>query len=377
MKLCVIGLRGIPGVSGGIETHCENLYEQLARQRPDLEIVVFGRKPYIGEALHRTASGIKVVPAFAWNNKHLETITNTFVAILSARLSERAKIVHLHAIGPGLLAPMARLLGMKVVLTHHGDDYRREKWNGIARLALRLGERYGVLSAAQVIAVSENVTQRLRRAFPEKRERIHYLPNGADHIVRRSAKIPAKAVLDRFGLEPQEYVITVGRLVPEKGFADLIAAHRKAQSRRPLVIIGGGSHSSHDRELKAMAHEGVIFTGTLPQGEVGRLLEHARLFVLPSHHEGLPIAALEAWAMGARLLLSDIVPNRDLGLPEEHYFGRGDIPALSERLVDDAPLPPSRPLPEDYNWSVIARRTAAIYDSIGGGGRGTLAASTS
>lgn len=364
MKVCVIGLRGVPDVPGGIETHCENLYDRMVRLQPDLQLTIFGRKPYIGRTPYDTDSGLRVIPAFALKNKYLEALSNTFVSILRARYGFGADIVHIHAIGPGLLAPLARLLGMKVVLTHHGDDFQRAKWNALARGVLRLGERVGVGSAVETIAVSPSLADRLSNAFPAKAEHIHHIPNGADHILGRALGAKGAVVLDKFGLETGGYIIGVGRLVPEKGFADLIRAHKRSGSGTPLVIVGGASHSDHDAELRALADDTVVLTGSLPQAEVAQLLAHSRMFVMPSHHEGLPIAALEAWAMRTKLLLSDIQPNLDLGLGADHYFKVGDIDALAERLRDEGSNLPAIPLPETFNWTSIAQQTLAIYRGI-------------
>lgn len=362
MKVCVIGLRGIPDVSGGIETHCENLYDRLARARPNVEIVVYGRNPYIGKKRYTTGAGVAVIPTFALRNKYLETLSNTFVSILHARFREHADCVHLHAIGPGLLAPLARMLGMPVILTHHGDDFLRGKWNRVAKAVLRAGERVGVTNAVRTIAVSPTLAERLRKDYPSQADCITYVPNGADHIIARGLADDGMSVLRKFGLTEGGYLVSVGRLVPEKGFADLIRAHKQAGSSLPLVIVGGHSNSDHDRELEDLAHEGVIMTGGLPQAQVAQLLAHARLFILASHHEGLPIAALEAWAMRAPLLLSDIQPNRDLGLSPEHYFPVGSVADLATRLGRDAPMLPVVELAPEFNWTSIAERTAEIYD---------------
>jgi glycosyltransferase involved in cell wall biosynthesis len=294
-------------------------------------------------------------------NKFLETLSNTFVAILRARFQARADCVHIHAIGPGLLSPLARLLGMPVILTHHGDDFRRDKWNKLARGVLRLGENVGVGNAARTIAVSPTLAQRLKTDYASHADRIHYVPNGADHIVGRALAADGPSTLERLGLTADEYIVSVGRLVPEKGFADLIRAHKASGSSAPLVIVGGHSNSDHDRELADLAHSGVILTGSLPQAQVAHVLSNAKLFVLASHHEGLPIAALEAWAMGAPLLLSDIQPNRDLGLSEAHYFPVKDVAALAARLSDDAAEIPAQPLDPAFNWTSIAHQAAAIY----------------
>ena len=53
----------------------------------------------------------------------------------------KANIVHIHAIGPALMTPLVRLLGMKAVITHHGPDYDRDKWGKFAKWILRMGEK--------------------------------------------------------------------------------------------------------------------------------------------------------------------------------------------------------------------------------------------
>ncbi|MEO1502548.1 MAG: glycosyltransferase family 4 protein, partial [Pseudomonadota bacterium] len=357
-------LRGIPDVPGGIETHCENLYERIAPSTSAPEVIVIGRTPYIGRKAYKTHAGIQVVPVMALRNKYFETISNAFFAIFWARFKAHADVVHIHAIGPGLLSWMARLLGMKVVLTHHGDDFNREKWNAFAKFALHLGERIGVTNAAKTIAVSPSLAERLKQSYPRKVDAIRYVPNGADHIVARAAAADASDVLSRFGLEPQSYYVGVGRLVPEKGFADLIRAHKAAQCKLPLVIVGGSSHSEHEQELSDLAHDGVTMTGSLPQAEVAQLLSQCRLFVMPSTHEGLPIAALEAWAMQAPMLLSDIQPNLDVGLPENHYFPTSDVEELTARLRGDETGLKVLPFPDAFNWTSIAEETAEIYNSL-------------
>ncbi len=365
MKTCIIGLRGLPNVAGGIETHCENLLARLARMRPQDQIVVIGRRGYVGDKDYLTEDGVRVVPLPAIRNKYLETFSNTLLGVLAARFRLRAGAVHLHALGPGLFAPLARLLGMRVLLTHHGDDFLRARWNRVARAVLRLGERLGVRFSDQVIAVSPSLARRLATDYPAQAARISYIPNGADHILNNAGD--DDGLLDRFGLRDADYVVSVGRLVPEKAFLDLIAAHRASGSDHRLVIVGGPGGGNHHEDIAAQVDDRVVLTGNLPPEGVACLLRPAALFVLASHHEGLPIAALEAAAMGTPLLLSDIQANLDLGMAAEHYFPVGDIDALAARLAPDAaPLPPSDVM-KAFNWDSIARQTARIYDRLDAG----------
>lgn len=372
-RVTVVGLRGIPDVSGGIETHCEYLMPQIADRNPGEQFVVIGRRPSMGGAILKRRGNLTVVPLFAMKNRFLETISNTFVGVLKARLVYNSRIVHLHAVGPALLAPVARGLGAKVVFTHHGDDYRRAKWSKPVQWILKTGERVGIGASHRVIAVSASLAERLKAEYPGKADVIHYIPNGADHILDESAQgtRSAEAWLEGFDLTHTPYIVSVGRLVPEKGFADLIEAYALARPRAKLVIVGGPSGSSHDQEiLDLIAARGlendVVLTGAIPREGVAALLSKAKLFVLASHHEGLPIAALEASAMGAPLLLSDIQPNLDLGLPDKHYVPVGQPEALAAALAKDGEIFRAPDLIQRFNWTRIAEETDAVYASLEG-----------
>ena len=125
MKIVALGLRGIPDVMGGVETHCEQLYPRMRRLAPDIDITVLARKPYVSD--DRDAfDGVTIRPIPAITHPYFEAILHTFLGLIHARFTERADVVHIHAVGPGLLIPVAKLLGLSVVFTHHGEDYRRD-----------------------------------------------------------------------------------------------------------------------------------------------------------------------------------------------------------------------------------------------------------
>jgi hypothetical protein len=131
IRVCVVGLRGLPGVSGGVEAHCEQLYPRIAKDAA-LAVTIVARRPYVRERGPFTFKGTSVVPIWAVRRKYLEAFVHTACAVALARFRYSADILHIHAIGPGLRTPLARLLGMKVVVTHHGEDYNRDKWNAFA-----------------------------------------------------------------------------------------------------------------------------------------------------------------------------------------------------------------------------------------------------
>ena len=287
MRLLVTGLRGFPNILGGIESHCENLYPLL--DDPQVEIALVRRARYVTDD-SVTFSGVKFVDLWSPRSGSLETIVHTFLSILYG-VYWRADIIHIHAIGPGLLAPMARLLGMKVVLTHHGADYERQKWGRLAKRLLRWGEFLGCRWADRRIAISKHIREHIRNQTSTEAVLI---TNGAKRPTFREAG----NYLRDLGLEPRQYALCVARFVPEKGLHDLIQAQRLLDKPMP-VVIAGLTTSPYSKEIKALAADthDVVLTGFI---KVMSLLKRSvmRRYLYFLYHEGLPIALLEAMSFG-------------------------------------------------------------------------------
>ncbi|TCM20530.1 glycosyltransferase involved in cell wall biosynthesis [Novosphingobium sp. PhB165] len=363
MKVCVTGLRGIPGVIGGVETHCEELLPRIAQINPDIEIEVCCRARYVDPELV-SFRRLKLMALYAPRTNASEALVSTLMGVIHA-WREGADAVHIHAVGPALLAPIARLLGMSVLLTHHGADYNRGKWGLFARSMLRLGEWVGMHFADRVICVSPSLAATMRDRYPGAAGKVVFIPNGVNPPEPSSA--PAEEVLGSLGCAPGNFVLCVARLVPEKGLDYLIDAFRMSGDNRILVIAGAGRKGDrHAEQLMARADDKVRMLGMQPRSVLGVLYRHASLFVLPSFHEGLPIAALEALACECPVLLSDIQPNLDIGLPEDCYFPVGDVDALSARLAAGGEVPDeAAPFHLSLiDWDEVAIRTTPYYREL-------------
>jgi hypothetical protein len=109
---------------GGVESHCEQLLPRLKVRCNSYDFTVIARRPYVS-ARPYDYEGIRVVPLPAIRGKHLEAISNTLLAVLYARLCLHAELLHIQAIGPSLCGPLARLLGMKLIGTHHSNNFEQ------------------------------------------------------------------------------------------------------------------------------------------------------------------------------------------------------------------------------------------------------------
>jgi glycosyltransferase involved in cell wall biosynthesis len=159
------------------------------------------------------------------------------------------------------------------------------------------------------------------------------LPNGV--------KIPQIAetedVLTQYDLLKGRYVLSVGRLVPERGFHNLIDAFNMLPCNDwKLVIVGRIHHEdrySVELKEKGSTNRNIIFTAFLTGKPLQELYSHAGLFVLPSSHEGFPMALLEAMSYGLSCIASHIPGIINIGLDEERFFESGNIGQLTSRMA--------------------------------------------
>jgi glycosyltransferase involved in cell wall biosynthesis len=362
VKIFVTGTRGVPDIPGGVEKHCQELYPLIVKSGH--EVILATRTPYVSQK-KSPWQGIQLCHIFALRHKSIEAIFHTFLSIIKARFLG-VDLVHIHSIGPGILVPFARLLGMRVVITNHGADYEREKWGKTAKAILRLGEYLSGKFAHEVIAISSGIAINIRKRC-----------NRESNLIYNGVPLPVKNTntnfLERLSIIPGKYCLAVARFVPEKGLHDLLAAFEKIEGDYQLVIAGDADHEtpySISLKTRAATNKDVILTGYVTGEELNQIFSHALFFILPSSHEGLPIALLEAMSYELPVLISDIPANKEVGLEPQRYFQRGNPVHLANQLqkLINMGLPEKERtqyrqiLSDMYNWPKIAEQTIRVYE---------------
>jgi len=310
MKIAWIGQKGIPATFGGVEYHVDRLSRGLAARHHQGSVYV--RNWYTDRRLKRY-DGVKLISVPTLRTKHLDAAVHCFLSSVHC-LFTGAQIIHYQGMGPSLFSFIPRLFGRKVVATIHRLDWATEKWGPVAKYFLKMGERFSVRIPHRTITVSEEIKKYVRNHYGKEAV---YIPNG----IQQPQVRPLRALGPRYGLSSKNYILFMGRLVPEKrpdwlirAFLDMQAAN---DSFKPLkLVIAGGSSATDDYVRKihdaARTSPSVIFPGYVWGEDKEELLSHALLFVLPSYLEGAPIALLEAKSYGLCCLASDIIPHRDV-----------------------------------------------------------------
>ncbi|MEJ7708143.1 MAG: glycosyltransferase family 4 protein [Nocardioidaceae bacterium] len=355
----------MPATYGGVEHHVEQIGQRLAQRGH--RVIVYSRRSY-GElpAVPYLGMDIRLAPTIA--SKHLDAIVHSASATVLALL-RRCDVIHYHALGPGLIAPLPRYASRSgVVLTVHGLDHERGKWGGAAQSVLGLAHWMSARVPNETVVVSRHLGDSYRHSFDKT---VQYIPNGVD----QPAPVSPSALAE-FGLEPQKYLLFVGRMVPEKAPTALLEAYRGLDTQLKLVLVGDSSFTdAYAEEVRrlAAADPRVICLGFVHGERLRALYQYARLFVLPSLLEGLPLTLLEAISHALPVVASDIPPHREvLGNPDSAHalFRTGDVESLRETLAQTlgADLPQAAELRafrdsilHHYDWDRATDALEQVY----------------
>ena len=291
--------------------------------------------------------------------------SSAFAALYSA--FGKYDVVHIHAEGPAFFAWLPKMFGKRVVVTVHGIDWKREKWqSGLGSKFIHQGEKNAAKYADEVIVLSKGVQDYFKETYGRK---THFIPNGVNRPQIREASL----ITDKFGLKKDSYILFLGRLVPEKGIRYLVEAFKNVKTDKKLVIAGGSSDTdSFMEELKELAKgdDQILFTGFVQGAMLDELYSNAYIYTLPSDLEGMPLSLLEAMSYGNCCLVSDIPECAEVVEDKALIFKKSDVEDLREKLQDACDHPEmvmkmknqaADFICEKYNWDEVVKETMKLY----------------
>ena len=369
LNIAMLGHKRIPSREGGIEIVVEELCTRMVRLGHRVTCYNRRGRHIAGRAFDaapmKEYRGVRLRSVCTIDVKGLAAMTSSFFASIRAALGPY-DVVHYHAEGPCAMLWLPKLFGKRCVATIHGLDHERAKWGRFAKRYLLLGAKCAAKYADALIVLNPGDQRYFRETF--HRDAI-LIPNG----VNRPELLKPDLIRKQFGLRGNDYILFLGRLVPEKGLHTLIEGFRRVRTDKKLVIAGGGSDTDgFVAELKALAAEDerILFTGFVQGALLAELYSNAYLYTLPSELEGMPLSLMEAMSYGNCCLTSDIPECADLLAGHGMTFHAGDADDLAEKLqqlIDDPALVErcrtgaADSICEKYNWDDVVARTLALY----------------
>ena len=369
-NIAMFGQKRVPSREGGVEIVVEELAVRMVEQGH--KVTCYNRQSndaYYGGtdalALER-CKGIQIHTMPTLQKKGFAALTASFFAALKCAFG-RYDVVHIHAEGPAFFSFLLKWFGKRVIVTIHGLDWQREKWkNGIASHFIRMGEQNAVRWADEIIVLSEAVRDYFQNTYGRKTV---FIPNG---ISRPQLRTPQQ-IWTKYGLAGQDYILFLGRLVPEKGLRYLINAYKNVKTDKKLVIAGGSSDTEgFQKDLHEMAADDdrILFTGFVKGALLDELYSNAYVYTLPSDLEGMPLSLLEAMSYGNCCLVSDIPECADVVEDKGILFRKSNVEDLCkqlQRLCDDENLVQTYKVQAadficgKYNWDDVVEQTLELY----------------
>lgn len=368
-RIAMIGHKRIPSREGGVEIVVDELSCRMVKQ--GYQVDAYNRYGYhvsgkeFDEKRGKDYNGVRLITIPTPSSSALNAVVYSFLATVRA-LFGRYDVIHYHAEGPCIMLWIPKLFGIRVVATIHGLDWQRSKWGHFASNMLKLGEKIAARCADEIIVLSLNTKEYFKQIYGRQTV---YIPNGIDRPEKKDACI----IKERFGLQKDEYILFLARIVPEKGLHYLIEAFSRLDTRKKLVIAGGSSHSHEYTDhiaSMAAADQRIVMTGFVQGQALEELYSNAYLFVLPSDVEGMAVSLLEAMSYGNCCLVSDIKENLEVVEDKACTFEKSNVDDLAdklEQLLQDTETvkkyggESAAYICERFNWDDVVRQTLRLY----------------
>jgi glycosyltransferase involved in cell wall biosynthesis len=273
---------------------------------------------------------MKLVRLPTLQNKYLDTIVHSFISSLHA-VTQAYDVCLYFIAGNSPVTWIPRLLGQKTILNVDGLDWKRDKWPGAAKLYIQFAEFLATVFPNMVVTDSKRVQAYYGERF--KKSTI-FIPYGSE-----VESLPAGPTLDRFGLVPRDYILFVGRLVPENCAHHLVEAFAGLKTQKKCVIVGGASYADdYVRSLHNTTDSRIVFTGYVFGEGYRELSSNAYLFVETSGVGGTHPALVEAMAFGNCVVVHDTPENLevigDAGFSYDGGSGGRDLGRVLQNLLD-------------------------------------------
>ena len=354
-SVAIIGVVGVPAAYGGFETLADEFIQYTEQNGLSSEFVVYcsGQKPdgplnYFGAQRRFIAISANGISSIFYD----------ILTCLHAWWCGANKLLILGVSGAPILLFLRLFTRVELITNVDGVEWKRAKWNGLARTYLRLAEWLAVRCSHHVIADNQGIQDYLEEAYGCTSTVITY---GGDHALRGEAvDLPFRV--------PDRYAISLCRVEPENNVHLILEAFVDS-SPLPLVFVGNWDASPYGRELfkRYEDRDNLILLKPIYDQNLLYTLRHEACAYVHGHSAGGTNPSLvEMMHFGIPVIAFDCNFNRYTTDGEAFYFGSADdLSLLLTEIFDkgdksDGPLSAS----VGYKMANIAK-TRYVWSGVG------------
>lgn len=355
-KISIIGTVGLPAKYGGFETLAEHLVENLADK---FKLTVYcSSKAYTDKIYDYKGAKLKYIN---FNANGLQSIVYDGIAIIKAIKNSDTLLIL--GVSGCIILPIIRIFTSKKILINiDGLEWKRDKWNGLAKLFLKYSEHLAVKYADTIIADNKVIEEYVFESYGKQSKMIPY---GADHVF--SEKISSE-LLTKNSFLKHKYAFKVCRIEPENNIHLILEAFKEYIDLN-LVIIGNWNANSYSKELSekyAKVENIHLLDPIYNQSILNSIRSNCYIYVHGHSAGGTNPSLVEAMYLGLPILSFGVEYNKETTKNKAIYFNSKEelidsltqlndslIHELSENMREIALL--------NYTWDKIADQYAQLF----------------
>ena len=365
MKIALLGTRGVPASYSGFETCVEQLGQRLVERGHS--VTVYCRKHHI-KYEDEYYLGMKLVKLPTIKNKYLDTIIHSFISSVHA-LPGRYDVACYFIAGNSPVTWIPRLVGTRSVINVDGLDWKREKWPQFAKSYIQFAEYLATILPNTFLTDSEVV-----QSYYEDRFKVipEYIPYGSEVKI-----LPPGEHMAKYDLEPQKYVLFVGRLVPENCAHHIVDAFKEIETDFKCVIVGDAAYAQEyiaSLKEKAQGDDRIVFTGYVFGDGYHELGSNAAIFVESSGVGGTHPALTEAMGHGSCVIVNNTAENLETigegGFSYDGKVGADSLKVILRDLLNDPDKVKTyqqkakKRASEKFTWNAVTDQYESLFEKL-------------
>jgi glycosyltransferase involved in cell wall biosynthesis len=358
-KIAIIGTVGLPANYGGFETLAHHLVKNLSHK---FDFTVYcSSKKYAKSQRTKKYLGAKL-KYLPFNANGVQSVIYDSVSILHAILFSDVLLI-LGVAGAWLL-PFVRLFTRKrIIISIDGIEWKRDKWNTLARMYLWWAEKIAVKYAHIDISDNESIQDYTALRYQSLSRVIEY---GGDHARPVSFNFEDQ---ERYQFLGNWYAIKTCRIEPENNIQMILRAFVESKKYK-LVMIGNWNNSAYGRSLREeyCAFENIVLLDPIyDQGTLDVLRSNASLYVHGHSAGGTNPSLVEAMSLGLPVLSYNVCYNRTTTENKAAFFASDNDIVSFLNQVDSACLnriaiSMKEIAQRRYCWELIAKKYDALIE---------------
>lgn len=353
-KVAIIGTVGVPANYGGFETLVENIIGKNASE--GIEYTVFcSSKSYKEQKTEYKGAKLKYI------NLKANGAQSTPYDILSMmKTTNKYDVALVLGVSGCIFLPIFRLwFRNKLIVNIDGLEHRREKWGRFAKWFLLKSEAMAVKYADVVVADNKGIQDYVTEAYGKESALIAY---GGDHVERQVADEVQDRVLTEYGVEKDDYAISVCRIEPENNCHVILEAFSKTNKK--LIYIGNWERSEYGKALKEKYSKFPNINIHTPEYDLDTLYalrSHAAMYIHGHSAGGTNPSLVEAMFFGKPILAFDVIYNRATTDEQAYYFkdSHGLLKLINQDELNGDEM--RTVAQKQYTWKKIASQYEALY----------------